>query len=259
MGVFRSIYRYISTLGGLIESDIDSHTDSIVSTPSGIKATFKKTREQWTKQYADVRESVAQLMIVLDKKRKQLEASAAESDELKLKMKGAISQYKSSNDGKYQQAFTELYERDKELAEEQEKLDGEIKELHAKVDQYKDKLKEMQNQIAELDQRESEAIADIVSSQQIINLNDRLSNLSTRLDDENLTAIEKRRDSLKSQAKLSSELTSAETTKADLDQELLNVGKQSEAADVFAAMLAEESKKAETGKIEVKENRSRDL
>lgn len=260
MGIFRSIYRYVATLGGLIESDIDARTDRIVTSPSGIKSTFQKTREQWTTQYSEVRESVAQLMIILDKKKKKIDELAEEAKQIKLKMKGAVDQFKSGGNEKYKEAFTDLFNRDKKIAAEQEALNGEIKDLHSKVDSYKNQLKEMQKNIGELDQRESEAIADIVSSQQIINLNDRLNNLSTELDDRNLRAIEQRRDSLKSQAKLSSELSESQFESQDLEKELLEAGMNSEASDVFAAMLAEEEKKNKTETPETSsESRSRDI
>ena len=65
--------------------------------------------------------------------------------------------------------------------------------------------------------------------------------MSTDLDDRNLQAIKERREMLHNKAQLSGQL--AETDVApDLEEELMEVGMKSEAADVFAAMLAEESR-----------------
>lgn len=256
MGIFKSIYRYIATLGGLIESNIDSSTDKMITTPSGIKATFQQTRDNWTKQYTEVRESVAELMIVLEKKRKKTEKLSEESEEIKIKMKGAVDKFKATGEKKYQDAFTECFDRDKKIVVEQETLNKEIEELHKKVEAYKEKLKEMQTRISELDANESEAIADIVSSQQIISLNDRLNNLSTKLDDKNLQAIEKRRQSLLTQSKLSSELSETELS-GDIGKEILDAGMQSEASEVFAAMLAEQEQKDAPKSVE--EERKREI
>jgi len=241
MGILSSFFRYIRTLGGLIESDIDGTTDSLVTTPTGIKATFAKTRQEWSKQYAEVREAVAQLMMVLDQKTKQIDALAKEAEGVKVKMKGAVEQYRKTNEPRYQQAFTELFNRDNALTGDQEQLNAEVQQLKSKIDTYKSKLQEMQKHIDGLKKQESEAIADIVSSKQIIKLNDRLSNLSTELDDRNVRAIEERRHSLVTQAKLSGELAHTEQEQ-DLEEELLAAGMQSEAADVFAAMLSEGGK-----------------
>ena len=243
MGILRSVYRYIITLGGLIEGSIDRKSDNLLSSPSGIKATYQQTREQWTKQYAEIREAVAQLMMVLEQKKKTVDSLRKEASEIKIKLKGAVQQYKKTSDVKYQQAFDELFQRDKQIASKQEQLSNEINDLHGKVEGYKTKLNDMQSRIHDLKKQEAEAIADIVSSQQIIKLNDRLNNLSIELDDRNLQAIEDRREGLKAEAKLSGELTEAEAA-PNLEAELLSAGLQSEAADVFAAMLAEEGKGA---------------
>ena len=257
MGVFKSIFRYITTLGGLLDSGINSKTDNLVTTPTGIKATYSKTRDKWTKQYTEVREAVAQLMAVLGQKTKQMEELNREADEVKLKMSGAVKQFKDSSDTKYKQAFTDLFTREKELAEEQNEMDNEITELKAKVDAYKEKLIEMKSRIDNLDKEEAEAIADVVSSQQIINLNDRLNNVSTKLDDQNLRAIQQRRDLLKSKAKLSADL-SPEVLEPNLDKELLEAGINSEASDVFAAMLAEQEK-SPVEEVKEEEKRTREI
>ncbi|MBT3376628.1 MAG: hypothetical protein HN742_07935 [Lentisphaerae bacterium] len=238
MGIFRSIYRYVVTLGGLIESDISGKTDDMLSTPSGIKATFSKTRGQWTRQYGEVREAVAQLMMVLDQKSRRVAQLREEAEATQAKLKGAVAKFKETDEPHYRQAFTELFERDKAITAEQQGLSDEIVELRNKVESYKTKLREMQTRISGLKKQESEAIADIVSSQQIIKLNDSLNELTTDLDDQNVRAIEDRRLKLLSQAKLSGELTEGEL-KPDLDKELLEAGRKSEVDDVFAAMLAE--------------------
>ena len=259
MGILSSIHRFIFTLGGLIEGKIERKSDTLLSSPSGIKATYQQTREKWMKQYADIREAIAQLMMVLEQKKRAVETLSEEAAAIKIKLSGAVEQYKKTNDGKYQQAFNELFNRDKQLVGKQDQLNAEIKELHNKVENYKEKLNEMQVRIKGLKEQEAEAIADIVSSNQIIKLNDRLSDLSTDLDDRNLRAIEDRRESLKAQAKLSGELAKVEEID-NLEKELLAVGNQSEAAEVFAAMVAEKNKEKDSiEKSEKPEERKREL
>lgn len=239
MGMFGSIYRYIVTLGGLIGGDVDGATDRMLSTPGGVRTTFNKTRDKWTKQYGEVREAVAQLMMVLEQKRNAQDELNAQQTQVKTKMQGAVLKYKQTNELRYQEAFNALYGEDKELDEKQTALQDEIKALQGKVDGYRQKLQDMDGRIKDLDNREAEAIADIVSSQQIISLNDRLNALSSDLDDRNLQAIESRRATLVAQAKLSGELAAPAVEDKSLDDELLEAGAQTEAHDVFAAMLAE--------------------
>ena len=240
MGVFSSVFRYIVTLGGLIGGDVDARTDDMIATPSGIKTTYNKTRDNWKHQYTEVREAVAQLMTVLEQRKNSLEKTLADSKNVKIKMKGAVEQYKSTEDKTYQTAFNDLFARDQALDTEQESLGKEIDELHGKVEVYRERLTEMKGRIQDLDKQEAAAIADIVSSKQIISLNDRLNNLSTDLDDRNLSAIEERRAKLAASAKLSDQLASTENP--NLEKELLQAGMQTEAADLFAAMMSDDSK-----------------
>ena len=154
MGLFSSLKRYILTLGGLIGGDIDSQTDKMLSTPSGVKATFQQTRENWTKQYAEVREAVAQLMMVLEQKKNTVTKLSEQLNEVQVKMRGAVNQFKKTNDNRYQQAFSELYKQEQNIKAEQENLDQEIKGLQGKVVQYKEKLTDMQKLIQDLKKQE---------------------------------------------------------------------------------------------------------
>jgi len=244
MGMFGSIYRYIVTLGGLIGGDVDGATDKMLTTPGGVRTTFSKTREKWTKQYSEVREAVAQLMMVLEQKRNSSEELATKQQEVKTKMQGAVLKYQQTNEPKYQEAFNALYAQDQGLDAQMDALQEEIEGMRGKVGNYRSKLQEMDSRIKDLGNREAAAIADIVSSQQIISLNDRLNALSSNLDDRNLQAIETRRATLLAQAKLSGELAAPAVEEQGLDEELLQAGAQTEANDVFAAMLAEAQAKA---------------
>jgi 2-hydroxy-3-keto-5-methylthiopentenyl-1-phosphate phosphatase len=100
----------------------------------------------------------------------------------------------------------------------------------------------MQKQIANLDRQEAEAIADIVSSKQIVALNDRMANLATELHDENIQAVERVRQKAKAKAKLSEEL--AGTNHADIEKQIVAAGMNSEINEEFARMLAETELKA---------------
>jgi hypothetical protein len=53
-----SAVRYIGTLDGLIGGDVDARTDDMIATPSGIKTTYNKTRDNWKHQYREVRGTV---------------------------------------------------------------------------------------------------------------------------------------------------------------------------------------------------------
>ncbi|MFW5828828.1 MAG: hypothetical protein ACOCXA_01085 [Planctomycetota bacterium] len=245
MGIMRSMWRFFSTLGGLVGSGIDERTDAMLTTPNGIKATFRQAREEWTTQYKEVRDAVSQLLVVAEQKATEIEKLDREHDELATRMNGAIERYKETGEETYKQAFADAHERLQEITGRLETLQGEKAEVERQVAGYKARLKEMQARIQDLDKQEAQSLADIVSSQQIVQLNDRLSNMSTTLQDQNLEAIERKRAQLKATAKLSSELGGHD--EAVLHQELDQAGKRAKAEDAFHQMLEESKRKSDAG------------
>lgn len=237
MTIFSSVFRFIVTLGGLLSSQVDEGTDALTSTPAGIKAAYRMTRDKWRKQYHEVRDAVSQLFIVMEQKRQEIARLEKESAELEIKKRGAIEKFKATREEKYQTAFQAAHNRLAEVQARLAALGTEVSELEKQTERYKLKLTEMQRSIQDLDKKEAEAIADIVSSKQIVELNDRMSNLSTTLHDENLQAIERTRGKLKAKAKLSDELAGADSNQ--VESEILAAGMNNEAMDEFTRMLAE--------------------
>jgi phage shock protein A len=242
MSMFRSIIRFITTLGGLLSSKVDEGTDALVSTPAGVKAAFREARDKWTRQYHEVRDAVSQLLMVMESKRQEMEKLKAEQGQLEVKKKGAVEKFKSTREDKFQVMFQEYHTRSAEVDRRIAELSTEITDLERQVGGYKLKLTEMQTQISNLDRKEAEAIADIVSSKQIVELNDRMMKLGTSLHDENLQAIDTTRQKMKAKAKLSDEL--AGTDKTAIEREVMAAGLSGEANDEFARMLAESELKS---------------
>ncbi len=241
MGILGSMWRFVSTLGGLAGSSIDEKTDAMLTTPAGIKGTFRQSREEWTKQYKEVRDAVSQLVVVIEQKTSEIDTLTEEREDVSTKMNGAIERYKDTNEEKYKEAFADAHAREGEIDARLESLQTEKKNVEQQVEGYKARLVEMQDRIKNLDKEEAEALADIISSQQVVQLNDRLSNLSTTLQDKNLQAIERKRAQLKAQARLSSELSGNDDVL--MQQELMAAGKTSKSEDVFSDMLAASKKR----------------
>lgn len=242
MGFFRSIIRFITTLGGLLGNRVDETTDAMSTTPEGVRAAYRQTRDNWVKQYKDVREAVSQLMSVMDQKHAEIKKLQAEQEELETKKRGSVEKFRETRDEKYQTLFQDFHAKVTANDERLKELAAEVTDLERQVGNYKIRLTEMQQKIDNLSRQEAEAIADIVSSKQIIELNDRMANLGTSLHDENLSAIEKSRQRLKSQAKLSDELMG--TDQKSLEAEVLAAGRSTAGLDEFSKMLTESETKA---------------
>lgn len=237
MSVFRSIARFFSTLGGLFSSKVDEGTDSMVTTPSGVKAAFRKARQDWTRQYHDVRDAVSQLMMVMEQRRSEIKSLEKERDELETKKRGAVEKFRQTKEEKYQTLFQDYHTRLGEVVARLEELNRETADMEGQVERHKGRLVEMQKRIQDLDKQEAAAIADIVSSQQIIELNDRMSKLGTSLHDENLNAIERTRQKVRAKAKLSEEL--AGTDREELDREVMAAATSNDAMEEFNQLVAE--------------------
>lgn len=242
MSIFRSLFRFVTTLGGLLSSKVDEGTDALLTTPAGIKAAFKSTRDTWTRQYHEVRDAVSQLLMVMEQKRAEIEKLQQELKDAEIRKRGAVEKFKATKEEKYQVAFSQTHTRIGEIEARLQVLNTEVVQMEKRVDGYKLRLTEMQANINKLEKQEAEAIADIVSGKQIVDLNDRLQNLSTSLHDQNLQAIEKARQKVTAKAKLSDQLAGTDT--AQIDREVMAAGLSGDAADEFSRMLAESELKA---------------
>jgi len=238
MGLFSSIGRFFSNVFGLASGAIDEASDNLASGSAGaIKAQFRRTKEEWLKQYNDMREAVSQLMVVREQKKNEMEKLQEEEDDLIIKMEGALNEAQNnpSNTG-HQEAYERFFNRKNEIDERQETLSSEIDQSEAQLVDFKKKLSNFQAEIKKLEQEEAETIADIISSQKIVELNDRISKISTDNISQSLTAIRSKRAKLKAKAKLSSELSKTDLNQ--MDQQYKDGGQKTAASEAFANALA---------------------
>ena len=237
MGLFSSIGRFFGTLFGIAQGSTERATDAMVSgSPDAIRSQFRKTKEDWTREYQEMRDAVAELIRIREMRLVEIKKLNSQSDELEQKMNGAITLYKKTPDERYKQAYGQI-------AAENEKVELRIKELmqevdtqNSNIDRYKSRLMEFDKQIKELGQEEAETVADIVSSKKVKELNDRLSGLSNDTDGKNLEAIRSARHKAKAVAQLSNELSGIENS--SLESELKAAGAGTKFDDVFDAAVS---------------------
>lgn len=232
MSFFDSIGRFFSSVFGLAEGKTQRMTDKIVtSSADAIRSQFRKTKEDWSKDYQEMREAVAELIRIREMKSEEVKKITKESEELQQKMSGAIELYKKTPDERYKAAYAQLADKFDKNEVRVKELEAEIDEQHQAIERFKVRLLELQSQIDSLNKEEAETVADIISSQKIKELNDRLSGLSVDSSSKNLEAIRNTRQKSKAVAKLSTELTGLEKT--DLDKELQSAGSRSKHLSAF--------------------------
>lgn len=232
MSFFDSLGRFFSSIFGLAQGKTERATDKLVtSSADAIRSQFRKTKEDWSKDYQEMREAVAELIRIREMKSEEVKKISKESEELQQKMAGAIELYKKNPDERYKTAYAQLAEKSDKNEGRIKELENEIDEQQQAIERYKVRLIELQNQIDSLNKEEAETVADIISSQKIKELNDRLTGLSVDSSSKNLEAIRNARQKSKAVAKLSTELTGAE--KVDLDKELQAAGSRSKHLSAF--------------------------
>lgn len=225
MSFFGSIGRFFSSLFGLAEGKTQRATDAMVSgSPDAIRAQFRKTREDWTRDYTQMREAVAELIRIREMKMDEVKQLNKQSDELEQKMAGAIELFKKTPDERYRAAYGQLAAQNESTEVRIKELVAEIDEQQKGIERYKGRLLELQRQIESLSKEEAETVADIVSSQKIRELNDRLQGLSMDSQSKNLEAIRTARQKAKAVAKLSNELSGANTNELDLQLKAAGAG-----------------------------------
>jgi len=228
---------------------VDQKAEEIFTkSPEGIKAGFDLTKEKWVSQYRELRDAIANILELQEQRQIKLENLDKEENELLEKREGAMTLYEramaennTQEAKKHEIAFNRFHSRVEKIDQEQEELLKTIAEKGREIENYKLRLTDFQTQIQQLESEKQEAVADFVSSQKTLELNERLAGIATTLDTGPLEAIQKKRNELKARANLSSEL--AGTDAAFQELEYKQAGKETSGETAMAKMLAERKAK----------------
>jgi len=244
VGIFRAIFRYFrfwnwKKARGILNAADEQFTGST----DGISAAFDMHQDKIVHQYRDLRDAIAEVESVLEEKRSRLESLNAEEDDLLEKREGALNlaqKAKESGDEegyeRHALAFERFQVRIDEIEAMQERLNGEIGATSETMSRYMLRLQDMQGEIEKLPQQKAEAIADFVSAQRIIELNDRLQGLESSMDRGPISAVMDANKKLTAKARISEKL--AGTDIRVQDREYQKEGRESTARGRMEQMLA---------------------
>lgn len=244
--IFRAVGRVFRVGAGRVDNASDS---SLAQSPDAIKATFRLTKEKWIKEYKELESGVAQIILIREQRATELEKIKEKMEKLEERMEGALA-LAEREPGKQQshgEAYARFQKEHTEATTRAEELEKEVATLTARADEYKTQLTRFERDIRGLDEKQAQAVADIISSQSIIRLNDQLKGFATDRFSKDLTAIEDHRQRARAQAKLSTEMSGAASAKQDSDYE--SAGKNSVGESDFAKKLAERKQKSEEGRV----------
>lgn len=245
------LFRWIRAALGIKRSAEAQFTGSV----DGIKDAFEIKAMNLSKRYTDLRDAVAQVEGVIEGKRSRLTHLGKSLTDLRGKREGALSLFEQAEDdtekAKHQAAFDRFDTDIQGLEAEELQLAQSIKDLEGSMQTHMRNLTALQAELRDLPAKEAQAIADRVSSEQLIELNDRLAGLSQHDEFDPVSAVLKANDDLKSRARISERL--AGTDVAQQDAQYAEAGSKSTSGGRMAEMLAARKKERDGGTPEAEE------
>jgi chromosome segregation ATPase len=233
---------------------LNAADEQFTGSTDGISAAFDMQQDKIVNQYRDLRDAISEVEGVLEEKRSRLHDLSEEEHELIEKRDGALALAQKAKDEsddesyeRHAQAFERFQVRIDEIEATQERLKVEVAETSETMNRYMLRLQDMQSEIEKLPQQKAEAIADFVSANRIVELNDRLQGLESSMDRGPISAVLEANKKLTAKARISEKL--AGTDIRVQDREYLKEGRQSTARSRMEQMLAARSAetKAKTG------------
>lgn len=232
MGFVSSLLRLIKSIFGLAEGGTDRATKNLITaSPDMIRNQFQKTRNDWIKDYEEMKEAIAELKVIANQKVDEVTELEKKQSKYNQLMIGAIEQFKKTQDENLKTKYAQY-------AEMKEAVDKEILETKALIvsqekliDSYTLKLNELKINIDNLRQEEAKTIAEITSSRKIQSINNKLQGLTTDTQSRNLDAIREEAKKAKAISQISSKISGDD----DNEQEkiLLTSAKSSKFLDEF--------------------------
>ncbi len=208
----------------------------------GIGMAFDIQQQEMVANYNELRDAIAQIEMVTEQKRDQLNKSNEEEADLIRKREGALVKAQQAEEGSdeyetHAAAFERFDTRINQIEETQERLEAEIEQTSQSMVRHMQQLTKMQADVQQMPQEKAEAIAAFVTANQIIALNDRLAGIQTSVDQGPIEAVRQANRELTAKARISERI--AGTDVAAQDEEYAQVGTGSTSRSRMEQMLAE--------------------
>ncbi|HEY9793488.1 MAG TPA: hypothetical protein V6D22_24020 [Candidatus Obscuribacterales bacterium] len=249
VGLFSALWRFVTfyklrkALGLVRAADAQ-----FTSSADGISDAYDIHHEQLVREYKEFFNALSEVESAVESKRGRLKELQQKHKEAQKALDGAISVYtkaQAAGDQKTMETSEkdgEAFRQDVARMEEQEKgLQEDIAAQEGKITDLEGRLTSMQREIGNLSVEKADAIADFVSNKKLIEAQERLMGLKSRIDSGPIDAVRKANMDLAAKARVSGRLAGAD---ADHKREqYINAGEQSTASSDFKKLV--EARKAE--------------
>lgn len=249
VGIIRACIRYMMFWNWrkaryILRAADEQFTGSV----GGIEDAFGMHKDKLVTEFLKLRNAVAEVENVIQMRRDRLNVLNAEEEDLITQRGGALAKFEeaqSTGDDEalkqHKAAFERFQARIGEIESIEERLTQEIEDASGTLERHMLTLTDMQGRIERLPEEKAQAIADFVSANTIIELNDRLSGIQTSIDSGPIDAVLEKTKKLTAEARISEKLAGADVRVQD--QEYAQAGRSSTAGDAMQKMLA--ARKAE--------------
>ena len=230
--------RLVALIKGIF---IQSGDDMVSSSPRAIHATYAAAIDESKQRYKDMQEAVAMLAREREKTETALKKLDDEERDLQRKLDGALAAAEAEPDNNlHAEAGARYLSRMKEIDEKQESLAGELELQKNKVEEYKSKLRNFHEEIDKLKREQGEMVAEFISNQRMLQLEDQLQGLADSATDDSIIAIREKVGRIRQEVKIASEMRS--TTEGPQDDLYEKMGAEREAAARFDELLKSRAK-----------------
>jgi len=215
---------------------IQAGDDVVSSSPEAIRSTYAAAIDEAKRRYKEMERAVALLANEREKTEAALKNMETEKSELQRKLEGALAAAESSpGDSNHREAGIRYLTRIKAIEEKQVTLAADLDTQKGRVEEYKSRLRSFSDEIDKLRKEQGQMVAEFISNQQLVQLEDRLRGLGESAVDASVVAIREKVAGMRAEAKIASEMRGV--TVASQDAEYERIGAEKEAASRFDELL----------------------
>lgn len=250
IGVISQVLRFLTFYKWRKSLAIKRAADNqFTGSAQGVRDAFDLEARKLQRDYETLMGAVSEVEGILISREDELKRLNENETELLQMREGALAKFESeTNEGeksKHQAAFERFDSEIAKIDERQAILDGQIAETRKAMQVHMLNLTRLQDARLKLPEEKASAVADFVSSEQIIKLNERLQGLTNSLDSGPLEAVRKATRDMAAKARISSKLAGTDVAVQDEGYKL--AGRGAGAKDRMSAMLAERAAKRGEG------------
>jgi len=224
---------FLSKSSLLKKGDRKKENQPVSGSPDAIRATYRTVEEKEIQRYNQLLDAVSSLGRMRQEALQEMQRIQGTIEELDKEMEDSLSLIESEPEksDQYREAYERAFRQKERLKERLEEMDAKAKELTERTENYRRELSKFQERIEVLRREGDEAVADLVQSQAIIHIEQRLQGISGERTDETLQAAQRKLEDTKAKIKRRLQEFSEEETnqerKVDETQEETEIASKS--------------------------------